>query len=1680
MDYWPTCPGCGATLTGPPSAACPECSLLLHGPAAADYLAAAAALAKLEERRTDLLKRRDEALAAMRAATTAASTRADPVPTADRPMELAGATATQHATATGHATATQDATATGHADAGRRADDQKRADADGRLDRGEPVDVGGRPDDAGGRPRRDLSHRAVQNLLLLLGGVLLSIAAVVFTLVSWQVPALRALILSVFTLGVLAAPWLLARRRLIATAETVALVGLVLLPLDGVAIMQVFDDGGPSTGPGLNPLWGYALGGAALTVGWAVYSRWAPLRLPAPVAIVLAQAPLPLAGLAVMGDPSAGFGWPAGALIATAAFDLVLWQAARRAQAAVEYVTTAVAGSLAWLLGVGLVAFQEWHRTGDGTSSPMPPPVAALVLAAASVVAVLWAAATRDRAARRFIATLASLAAVGAVSIVPVSMAALSWAGASWMAAIVAAGACLILAAAFTLPVRLRDGVRTGALLALLASAVWKGYAVITALVAPLGWLRSIWSEVGGPAVALLGPPDVQWDDTAATPLVMAAVALGWALVPPMGEVWTAGFRRTICLVSSSLAVLTAPLGTGLPYEAALAVLVALAGALFLMAARQHATPRRPALALVPGGPPPGTPQGPEAAAGSAAFEAAPRGGADVLTRQGWVALWVGGYVAGLAMCWALADRQATVGVAGGLLVILLVCAVAARPATMQAVGGAGATLAAGVLVWGLFADGLVAAFALLGLRAATLVVTRPSRRLARAVVRARSTAATLALGSLDRLTRTIRPGGRAAVEAASVVVGLFALGQQGVHGEWTALVLAVGAVLAAASAWRRPRGPWRTAAVVEACVLAALAPLPVSSAVVPALVGPYAWVTHAWAGAAEGAREMLSPSGPWQEQPMLLPVLVLAGAAGMFAAWARWGRAAAMGVARIAFPLAATTLPVVADLPYWAALAFLVALTAGLALWSAVSRSAAGSASLWTATLAVSWSLADRTATLAVLAAIVVTGVLCAIRGKGSPVTSVASTVTGLAVGAESVAAALGGGLGQENAALVLLLVAVLLSRAAALPVLPGAVAGPVGGTALASWVVAMVLTGDDPARLSLVLAVGSLALAGAAGRLRAQRRSGAYVLAAVVSGAAVLPHLTVWGTVLGLPYLWATEPWRERFGGWSPRPEADEWAGAQGEVFRLAPSGFELSGVETALGVAVFVAVTGVIVARGLRGAAAGRSAATVGAFGCLVLVPAVAEMPYAGMLVFYGVMLVALAAQAALGPRPGVAGVLAVGLAVHLVVLSLDVDTYTLVVSGGVALLGVAAAVLARDETSRTGAAASATVATGALAIASALSAGFPTTEAAFAALAVAALSAAAAAVLARHAASPSAALAPIGAPVAGARRPAEAHAPSAHRLTEATDPARPSTERTQAGTEHELTAPDQPDAGNTPNVPGTGHGQARTTPVQPGADHGRGSSAPGQAEGTPSQAASPVGEARAAGGVATVAGRARGGAVALGVEVPGWWLAAVALIMTASDGGLLSLALACTGALALAVALRPDRRPVAWGGAALLQLALWLQLAISEVTAPEAYTAPLTLAGLVAAWRARRRDPGISSWTGYGAALALTFLPSAYVAWNDVALSRPLLLGAAAFAATLAGAWARLQAPLILGGAVLVVTAAHEFAPTLAELVGEGPRWLPIALAGAFLLFTGATYEHRMRDLRKIRRFIIKMR
>ncbi|MEV7562818.1 hypothetical protein AB0O33_35050, partial [Streptomyces sp. NPDC089795] len=218
----------------------------------------------------------------------------------------------------------------------------------------------------------------------------------------------------------------------------------------------------------------------------------------------------------------------------------------------------------------------------------------------------------------------------------------------------------------------------------------------------------------------------------------------------------------------------------------------------------------------------------------------------------------------------------------------------------------------------------------------------------------------------------------------------------------------------------------------------------------------------------------------------------------------------------------------------------------------------------------------------------------------------------------------------------------------------------------------------------------------------------------------------------------------------------------------------------------------------------------------------------------------------------------------------------------------------------------------------------------------------------------------------------------------------------------------------------------------------------------------------------------------GEVRLPVEIAAAVAGVLALGLSAGRAGTLALVLALAGVICAGAAVRPERRVLGWAAGALLAAATWVRLAEAGVSAPEAYTLPVTVPALVVGLLRRRRDPGASSWTAYGPGLAATLLPSLVAAWGDPGWPRPLLLGVAALVVTLLGARRRLQAPLLLGGAVLAAVAVHELAPYVVQVAGALPRWVPPALAGLLLLAVGATYERRLRDARRLRAAIGRLR
>ncbi|RZD89009.1 SCO7613 C-terminal domain-containing membrane protein [Streptomyces albidoflavus] len=218
-----------------------------------------------------------------------------------------------------------------------------------------------------------------------------------------------------------------------------------------------------------------------------------------------------------------------------------------------------------------------------------------------------------------------------------------------------------------------------------------------------------------------------------------------------------------------------------------------------------------------------------------------------------------------------------------------------------------------------------------------------------------------------------------------------------------------------------------------------------------------------------------------------------------------------------------------------------------------------------------------------------------------------------------------------------------------------------------------------------------------------------------------------------------------------------------------------------------------------------------------------------------------------------------------------------------------------------------------------------------------------------------------------------------------------------------------------------------------------------------------------------------------AVVVPLEAGAGFAALVALGLAVTDGAYLSLVLALCGVLAAATAVRPERRPGAgYLAAGLFATATWVRLVSAGVTHPEAYTLPVSVIACAVGLLRRRTDPEASSWAAYGPGLGVTLGPSLLALWSDPHWQRPLLLGAAALAVTVTGAVRRLQAPLLLGGGTLALVALHELAPHVAQVFDALPRWSVPALAGLLLLALGATYEQRLRDARRLREHLGRMR
>ena len=370
------------------------------------------------------------------------------------------------------------------------------------------------------KPRRS----GVQVFLLSIGVVLLAVAAAFFLTVAWVSGGLvlRSIIVGAATAGVIVTASVLRRRRLTATAEGIALLGIALVALDVWAVRA--NDLAGASGVDARIYWGWAA--IAAGVGFVVWARLAGLRAPLStgIAALAVGPPLVVAGLFAH---DAILGWYASGLtilVLTLAAPLVSRLArADAGSVAVEIISLRVFAGLGAVLA--LVGALVLDPDTAGTPLAASIPIAVLLAVHAGVLVRTGVAQVAPIASPFAVLALGSGVAASVVRLadatvtvtVPVLVAVVVALALEAVAGRLAAGVArtTLLAGAVTAAI--------GAGLAAVAPVLW----ALAALGTPLRRLLPLFGE------SSLAMNDVDATSTAAVITLVAAVvmaALVWRL----------------------------------------------------------------------------------------------------------------------------------------------------------------------------------------------------------------------------------------------------------------------------------------------------------------------------------------------------------------------------------------------------------------------------------------------------------------------------------------------------------------------------------------------------------------------------------------------------------------------------------------------------------------------------------------------------------------------------------------------------------------------------------------------------------------------------------------------------------------------------------------------------------------------------------------------------------------------------------------------------------------------------------------------------------------------------------------------------------------------------------------------------------------------------------------------
>ena len=413
-------------------------------------------------------------------------------------------------------------------------------------------------------PRAEWTPARTSHALLTLGGLLLAVAALVFTAVTYErigAGGRAAVLLALTAAAGLAVPRV-RLRGLTSTAESLAAVALVLAALDAYGLRTL------GLASSADPLVYAAGSAAALALVSAGYAVLVPVRVARCAAVVLAQLPV----LLLLGHAGPSTGTAALVLVVLAAADVAVIAALRGRGWAHSDVSSVAAGCAAVVTLLAGLAASFAALLDD------QPGVGALGLVGVAALLAAGAALVRDPGLR----TVLSALPVGALALAAHAAARpeLSEVQAPLVPAAVA---LLAVQAAALLPRALRTGPVLGALAVAGAAVLAVAEQALTGVLAPVTWLIDPWSRAAGADARASLQPLERWDGTLATTVVLAAAATAVA-----GAGLALQRRRTAVAPTAGLAAVTVvllPLGLDLPWAAALGLLL-VAGAGALLAPR--------------------------------------------------------------------------------------------------------------------------------------------------------------------------------------------------------------------------------------------------------------------------------------------------------------------------------------------------------------------------------------------------------------------------------------------------------------------------------------------------------------------------------------------------------------------------------------------------------------------------------------------------------------------------------------------------------------------------------------------------------------------------------------------------------------------------------------------------------------------------------------------------------------------------------------------------------------------------------------------------------------------------------------------------------------------------------------------------------------------------------------